>query len=149
MDDPQTGKFTWTIENFSKINLRKHYSETFTVGGYKWYALYLHFYILLLLRGVSGRVSYQDHLCCCRRVLLFPKGNNVDHLSVYLDVADSAQLPYGWSRFAHFTLAVVNQYDPKLTVKKGSYYNCFMLHELFSVFILKYCKVYHICSSYV
>lgn len=58
--------------------------------------------------------------CCCRRVLLFPKGNNVDHLSVYLDVADSAQLPYGWSRFAHFTLAVVNQYDPKLTVKKGS-----------------------------
>lgn len=38
VDDPQTGKFTWTIENFSKINLRKHYSETFTVGGYKWYA---------------------------------------------------------------------------------------------------------------
>jgi ubiquitin carboxyl-terminal hydrolase 7 len=90
VDDPQTGKFTWTIDNFSKINLRKHYSETFTVGGYKW------------------------------RVLLFPKGNNVDHLSVYLDVADSAQLPYGWSRFAHFTLAVVNQYDPKLTVKKDT-----------------------------
>lgn len=55
----------------------------------------------------------------CRRVLLFPKGNNVDHLSVYLDVADSVQLPYGWSRFAHFNLAVVNQYDPKSTVKKG------------------------------
>ena len=44
----------------------------------------------------------------------------MDHLSVYLDVADSAQLPYGWSRFAHFTLAVVNQYDTKMTVKKGS-----------------------------
>lgn len=39
VDDPQTGKFTWTIENFSKINLRKHYSETFTVGGYKWLGL--------------------------------------------------------------------------------------------------------------
>nr|XP_024389477.1 ubiquitin carboxyl-terminal hydrolase 12-like isoform X2 [Physcomitrium patens] len=90
VDDPQTGKFTWNIENFSKLSLRKHYSETFTVGGYKW------------------------------RVLLFPKGNNVDHLSVYLDVADSAQLPYGWSRFAHFTLAVVNPYDPKLTVKKDT-----------------------------
>jgi hypothetical protein len=37
VDDPQTGKFTWTIENFSKINMRKHYSETFTVGGYKWW----------------------------------------------------------------------------------------------------------------
>ena len=43
----------------------------------------------------------------------------MDHLSVYLDVADSAQLPYGWSRFAHFNLAVVNQYDTKMTVKKG------------------------------
>lgn len=42
VDDPQTGKFTWTIVNFSKINLRKHYSETFTVGGYKWLALDLH-----------------------------------------------------------------------------------------------------------
>jgi hypothetical protein len=52
--------------------------------------------------------------------LLFPKGNNVDHLSIYLDVADSASLPYGWSRFAHFSLAVVNQYDPKITVKKGA-----------------------------
>eukprot|EP00246_Nothoceros_aenigmaticus_P013115 TRINITY_DN439_c0_g3_i1.p1 TRINITY_DN439_c0_g3~~TRINITY_DN439_c0_g3_i1.p1 ORF type:complete len:1081 (+),score=256.97 TRINITY_DN439_c0_g3_i1:216-3458(+) len=90
IDDPQTGKFTWTIENFSKINVRKHYSESFTVGGYKW------------------------------RVLLFPKGNNVDHLSVYLDVADSASLPYGWSRFAHFSLAVLNQYESKLTVKKDT-----------------------------
>ncbi|CAM6012936.1 unnamed protein product [Sphagnum balticum] len=89
-DNPQTGKFTWTLDHFSKINLRKHYSECFMVGGYKW------------------------------RVLLFPKGNNVDHLSIYLDVADSAQLPYGWTRFAHFSLAVVNQYDPKITVKKDT-----------------------------
>ncbi|KAH9530976.1 hypothetical protein CY35_19G012400 [Sphagnum magellanicum] len=89
-DDPQTGKFTWTLDHFSKINLRKHYSESFLVGGYKW------------------------------RVLLFPKGNNVDHLSIYLDVADSQTLPYGWSRFAHFSLAVVNQYDPKITVKKDT-----------------------------
>lgn len=55
----------------------------------------------------------------------------MDHLSVYLDVADSAQLPYGWSRFAHFTLAVVNQYDPKLTVKKGSYCNCSFFFNLY------------------
>ncbi|CAK9213983.1 unnamed protein product [Sphagnum troendelagicum] len=90
VDDPLTGKFAWTIEGFSKINMRKHYSESFTVGGFNW------------------------------RVLLFPKGNNVDHLSLYLDVADSASLPYGWSRFAHFSLAVVNQYDPKATVKKDT-----------------------------
>lgn len=47
VDDPQTGKFTWTIENFSKINLRKHYSESFTVGGYKWYA---YLFLITLLR---------------------------------------------------------------------------------------------------
>lgn len=54
-----------------------------------------------------------------RRVLIFPKGNNVDCLSMYLDVADSATLPYGWSRYAQFSLAVVNQVNPKYTVKKG------------------------------
>lgn len=54
-----------------------------------------------------------------RRVLIFPKGNNVDHLSMYLDVADSATLPYGWSRFAHFSLAVVNQIHNKYSVRKG------------------------------
>uniref|UniRef100_A0A1S4CWW6 Ubiquitin carboxyl-terminal hydrolase 12 n=2 Tax=Nicotiana TaxID=4085 RepID=A0A1S4CWW6_TOBAC len=52
------------------------------------------------------------------RVLIFPKGNNVDCLSMYLDVADSATLPYGWSRYAQFSLAVVNQVNPKYTVKK-------------------------------
>ena len=47
-----------------------------------------------------------------RRILLFPTGNNVTQLSVYLDVADSATLPQGWSRQAHFTLTVHNQKDP-------------------------------------
>ncbi|CAM6033345.1 unnamed protein product [Sphagnum compactum] len=89
-EDPLTGKFSWTIEGFSKVNTRKHYSEIFSVGGFKW------------------------------RVLLFPKGNNVDHLSLYLDVADSPSLPYGWSRFAQFNLTVINQYDPKATVKKDT-----------------------------
>ena len=55
----------------------------------------------------------------CRRVLIFPKGNNVDHLSMYLDVADSATLPYGWSRYAQFSLSVVNQIHSKYTVRKG------------------------------
>lgn len=54
-----------------------------------------------------------------RRVLIFPKGNNVDHLSMYLDVADSATLPYGWSRYAQFSLAVVNQIHNKYTIRKG------------------------------
>ncbi|XP_020097199.1 ubiquitin carboxyl-terminal hydrolase 12-like isoform X2 [Ananas comosus] len=82
--------FTWTIENFSRLNVKKHYSDIFIDGGYKW------------------------------RVLIFPKGNNVDHLSMYLDVADSATLPYGWSRCAQFSLAVINQIQNRLTIRKDT-----------------------------
>lgn len=37
VEDPPSMKFTWTIENFSRLNTKKHYSEVFVVGGYKWY----------------------------------------------------------------------------------------------------------------
>ncbi|KAD4584001.1 hypothetical protein E3N88_21602 [Mikania micrantha] len=90
VDDPPSARFTWTIENFSRLAGKKLYSDVFFVGGYKW------------------------------RVLIFPKGNNVDHLSMYLDVADSSTLPYGWSRYAQFSLAVVNQIHSKLTIRKDT-----------------------------
>ncbi|CAH9125061.1 unnamed protein product [Cuscuta epithymum] len=66
----------------------KHYSEVFSVGDYK-----------------------------CR-VLIFPKGNDVDCLSMYLDVAESANLAHGSNRHAQFSLSVVNQLNEKYTVKK-------------------------------
>ena len=64
-------------------------------------------------------VSVLTALFLGRRVLIFPKGNNVDHLSMYLDVADSASLPYGWGRSAQFSLGVINQIHNKYTVRKG------------------------------
>jgi len=88
IEDPPISRFTWAIENFSRVNAKKLYSEIFVVGGYKW------------------------------RILIFPKGNNVDYLSMYLDVADSSMLPYGWSRYAQFSLSVVNQIHNKFTVRK-------------------------------
>ncbi|CAL1374042.1 unnamed protein product [Linum trigynum] len=88
VDDPPSARFTWTIDNFSRLNTKKFYSDVFVVGGYKW------------------------------RILIFPKGNNVDHLSMYLDVADSGTLPYGWSRYAQFSLTVVNQIHQKGSVRK-------------------------------
>ncbi|XP_062173883.1 ubiquitin C-terminal hydrolase 12-like isoform X3 [Alnus glutinosa] len=88
VDDPPSARFTWTIENFSRLNTKKLYSDIFLVGGYKW------------------------------RILIFPKGNNVDHLSMYLDVADSTTLPYGWSRYAQFSLSVVNQIHNKYSIRK-------------------------------
>ncbi|RDX99543.1 Ubiquitin carboxyl-terminal hydrolase 12, partial [Mucuna pruriens] len=90
VEDPPSSRFTWRIDNFSRLNTKKLYSEIFVVGGYKW------------------------------RVLIFPKGNNVDYLSMYLDVADSASLPYGWSRYAQFSLAVVNQIHTKYSVRKDT-----------------------------
>ncbi|GMY24152.1 ubiquitin carboxyl-terminal hydrolase 12-like, partial [Fagus crenata] len=90
VEDPPSSRFTWRIDNFSRLNTKKLYSEIFVVGGYKW------------------------------RVLIFPKGNNVDNLSMYLDVADSTSLPYGWSRYAQFSLAVVNQINNKYSVRKDT-----------------------------
>lgn len=83
-------RFKWTIESFSKLKSEKHYSDVFSVGGYRW------------------------------RVLIFPNGNNVDHLSVYLDVADSAFLPYGWSRYAKFSIAVIDQLDSNFNVREDT-----------------------------
>ncbi|XVE68550.1 hypothetical protein DITRI_Ditri09bG0076800 [Diplodiscus trichospermus] len=80
--------FKWKIANFSKISSQKLYSDTFFVGGYKW------------------------------RILIFPKGNNVDHLSMYLDVADSANLTHGWSRDAKFRLSVINPIHHKYSITK-------------------------------
>jgi hypothetical protein len=34
------GKFTWRIDNFSQINKRELRSNSFDVGGYKWYGIH-------------------------------------------------------------------------------------------------------------
>ncbi|CAO2840942.1 unnamed protein product [Amaranthus hypochondriacus] len=90
VEDPPSSRFTWKIDNFSRLNAKKHYSDVFVVGGFKW------------------------------RILIFPKGNNVDYLSMYLDVADAQTLPYGWSRYAQFSVAVVNQIHSKYSVRKDT-----------------------------
>ena len=129
VDDPPSGRFTWTIENFSRLS-KKIYSDTFHVGGYKWYvdfcpytsianACYLCIWVLNFVRLEWW--SWLTLFATSRRILIFPKGNNVDHLSMYLDVADSAILPYGWSRYAQFSLTVVNQIHNKYSIRKGNF----------------------------
>ncbi|XP_058749061.1 ubiquitin C-terminal hydrolase 13-like isoform X2 [Vicia villosa] len=85
-------RFTWRIDGFSQLTEKRLYSDVFEVGGYKW------------------------------RVLIFPKGNNVDCLSIYLDAADSSGLPDGWTRFARFCLGVVSQVHTKYSRRKDSYH---------------------------
>ncbi|KAK2632838.1 hypothetical protein EUGRSUZ_L01007 [Eucalyptus grandis] len=77
--NPTSWKYTWKITNFTSLTQKKYYSEVFTPGDNAW------------------------------RILIFPKGNNVECLSIYLDTADSVRLPYGWSRSAHFRLILVDQ----------------------------------------
>ncbi|KAK8555985.1 hypothetical protein V6N13_070057 [Hibiscus sabdariffa] len=77
------GEYTWKIEKFSQINKRELCSNAFEVGGYKWY------------------------------IIIYPQGCDVcNHLSLFLCVANHDKLLPGWSRFAQFTIAVVNK-DPK------------------------------------
>ncbi|KAM3320799.1 ubiquitin C-terminal hydrolase 12-like isoform X1 [Capsicum chacoense] len=68
----------------------KLYSDVFSVGGCKW------------------------------RILMFPKGNDTNHLSIYLDEADAASLPSGWSSYAEFSLAVLDQVHGEFTVRKDT-----------------------------
>ena len=35
-DSPST-RYTWRIENFSRLNTKKLYSDVFSAGGFKWY----------------------------------------------------------------------------------------------------------------
>ncbi|XP_017258034.1 ubiquitin C-terminal hydrolase 13 isoform X2 [Daucus carota subsp. sativus] len=66
---------------------------------------------------------YSTHFSCGGfnwRVLIFPNGNNVDCLSMYLDVADALSLPYGWNTRAQFSMSVINHIDPKYSVRKDA-----------------------------
>ncbi|KAL3715930.1 hypothetical protein ACJRO7_007653 [Eucalyptus globulus] len=68
----------------------------------------------VLLRNVHGqrqRLVIIEFSFRQARIVIFPKGNHTDHLSIHLDVADSKRLPYEWSRNAHFKLILVCQND--------------------------------------
>lgn len=77
------GRYTWKIEKFSQTGKKELKSDVFEVGSYKWY------------------------------ILIYPQGCDVcNHLSLFLCVANHDKLRPGWSHFAQFTIAVVNE-DPK------------------------------------
>ncbi|XP_048137612.1 protein RESTRICTED TEV MOVEMENT 3-like isoform X6 [Rhodamnia argentea] len=79
--NPTSWKYTWKITNFSSLTQKKYYCEVFMIGGNAW------------------------------RILIFPKGNEVECLSIYLDAPDSTRLPAGWSRSTRFRLILVDQDD--------------------------------------
>lgn len=52
----------------------------------------------------------------CRRVLLFPRGNNVNHVSMYLEQGheEDEKVPDGWYACVQFTLVMWNKNDPSI-----------------------------------
>ncbi|KAM5549677.1 hypothetical protein ABKV19_000882 [Rosa sericea] len=78
-DGSSVHKVSFTWKIYNFSSCGKEYSETFLTGDLRW------------------------------RMLMYPKGNTVDNLSVYLDVRGASELPLGWSRCVKFSLTLVNQ----------------------------------------
>ncbi|CAH2063692.1 unnamed protein product [Thlaspi arvense] len=47
------------------------------------------------------------------RLVAFPKGDQVDYLSLYLEVVQAQ--PFGWRKYVNFRISVVNQLSPELS----------------------------------
>eukprot|EP01062_Namystynia_karyoxenos_P062759 TRINITY_DN55634_c0_g1_i1.p1 TRINITY_DN55634_c0_g1~~TRINITY_DN55634_c0_g1_i1.p1 ORF type:complete len:1363 (+),score=410.57 TRINITY_DN55634_c0_g1_i1:107-4090(+) len=82
----KASSYRWTIRGLQGAAARhacpeRLYSEPFEVSGVPW------------------------------RVLVFPNGNGVRSLSLYLDLANAHALPRGWSCVAGFAFTVVNRAD--------------------------------------
>ncbi|KAK8999170.1 hypothetical protein V6N11_070347 [Hibiscus sabdariffa] len=84
-------KVTWRIQDFSSFKNGHtvwRCSEDFSVDGNRW------------------------------RINIHPKGNKVDHLKIFITVADSATLPSRWTRFAQYGFAVIDQIDRRNSIIK-------------------------------
>ncbi|XP_018484516.1 MATH domain and coiled-coil domain-containing protein At3g58360-like [Raphanus sativus] len=79
MGEHSRKKITWTIKNFSSLQCEKLCSDPFVVARCNW------------------------------RLCAYPKGNNVDYLFLFLEVADHDSLPCGWRRNVRFSLSILNQ----------------------------------------
>lgn len=82
---------------------------------------------------------------------MYPMGNTVDNLSVYLDVRGASELPLGWSRCVQFSLTVVNQLQHSLSKTRGILFPfCFVISHIcldsFSVVVTLMFMVKLTCS---
>lgn len=68
--------------------------------------------------------SFVDSFICvsCRCLAVYPKGNNVHYLSLYLEVANVGSLPSGWRRHAKFAFTILNKLPEKIFKLGGDYF---------------------------
>ncbi|CAH9124023.1 unnamed protein product [Cuscuta epithymum] len=81
-------KFTWRVENFSRLDGSTLSSVMFMVNDYRW------------------------------KLCLNPKGNSKKQLNLYLLMVDSCRLPTNSSIETKYSLALINQIDNNKTIKK-------------------------------
>jgi len=135
MKDEIFEKFTWKIENFSRLNTNELYSDSFVLGGYPWYEFeslrnfgYIFSFLWKIYRICWSLIPFITFLYFdliwfwfwFRRILMFPKGNDVNNsLSIYLEAMQTANMFKGWSRDVKFKLLVFNQINANMTITRG------------------------------
>ncbi|XP_065851904.1 ubiquitin C-terminal hydrolase 12-like [Euphorbia lathyris] len=79
--DPPDGTFTWKIEKFSTLKNKRHYSEVFSAGGYKW------------------------------KLSLYPKGQfEKDHaLSLYINLIANKATPHQANVYVEYEFLIKDQ----------------------------------------
>uniref|UniRef100_A0A7N0T9N2 MATH domain-containing protein n=1 Tax=Kalanchoe fedtschenkoi TaxID=63787 RepID=A0A7N0T9N2_KALFE len=99
--DGHMGKFTWKIENFTKL---KDLLKKRKITG-------------LCIKSRRFRIGNRD----CR-LIVYPRGQSQPpcHLSVFLEVTDSRNTSSDWSCFVSHRLSVVNQKMEEKSVTKES-----------------------------
>ena len=81
---------------------------------------------------------------------MYPIGKGVDHLSLYLKVAGSLP-PFGWTKYAYFSLALINHMDEQKSVVRGtcniscSFHLTFLTLVYHMVMGLKAASIYEKC----
>lgn len=107
------------------LELKSHHSFSLV---YK----FIYVYMLLSLASISLYL-----VVFIRQMVVYPKGSSgipgKHDLSIYLNVADTSALPSGWSRYAQFTLTVVNQVDRDKSITVGKLST---LHLVYFTFLM-------------
>ncbi|KAM7470609.1 hypothetical protein LguiA_008792 [Lonicera macranthoides] len=129
INNPTNATLAWKIKNFSSLIDERITSEVFTVGGYQWNfkvdkgatTCPLQDESRVILSTFKFTSRYQDRLGSCRRRLsLYPDGdkkrNGKGHISLYLVLAETNNLPLGSELNVVFKFFVYDQIRDKYLI---------------------------------
>lgn len=116
-------KFTWRIRNFSTLDSKPLYSEEFFLDNHTWCLIEEFLSIIYVALWLDFHLFFNKFRnFIFRSILIYPKGNKVAYLSIYLDAGDPDDLPHGRRKYANFKLALVNQVHDKYNDIEGIFH---------------------------